>query len=247
MPKEIIRTSDPRVREILRLKKDYKTSVPLNRSLHTVLPDYSWSNQKCFIIGGGPSLKGFDFERLRGKGRIIATNRAYLDCPFADMLVFMDKSRFYRWAMENKLDKRSKKKFEEFEGIKVYIYMSHDIPNVFLVPRAGKYGLSTSLEEGIYIGTNTGYSALQIALCLRANPIYLLGYDMKYEKNEKGKPVGHYHNTYPEQQEEQVVKDFRKGFMDLAPELKMRGLRIINLNPDSDLKCFDFQKPEEVL
>lgn len=246
MPKEIIRTSDPRVREILRLKKDYKTAVPLNRSLHTRLPDYSWSREPCFIIGGGPSLRGFDFGSLQGKGKIIAVNRAYLDCPFADMLVFMDKSRFYRWAMENKLDKHSKQKFEDFKGIKVYIFMAHDIPNVYLVARAGKYGLSTSLEEGIYIGTNSGYSALSIALCLGANPIYLLGFDMKYERDAKGKPIGHYHK-YPETQVEKVVKDFRKGFEDLAPELKMRGRRVINLNPDSGLKCFDFMKPEEVL
>jgi hypothetical protein len=247
MPREIIRSSDPRISEILRLKKDYKSRVPNDRSLHRVLPDYSWSRQPCFIVGGGSSLKGFDFERLRGKGKIIAVNRAYLDCPFADLLVFMDKSRFYRWAMENKLDKRSKQKFEEFKGLKAYVYMRHDIPNVYLVPRAGKFGLSTSLEEGIYIGTNSGYSALSIALCLGANPIYLLGFDMKYSRDEKGKPIGHYHKTYPEQQVEQVVIDFRKGYIELAPELKLRGRRVINLNPDSGLTCFEFQDIEEVL
>jgi len=245
MPREIIRTSDPRVRDILRLKKDYKTAVPNNRSLHTILPDYSWSKQPCFIIGGGPSLRGFDFERLRGKGKIIAVNRAYLDCPFADMLVFMDKSRFYRWAMENKLDKKSKVRFEEFKGIKVYVG-THDIPNVMLVPRAGKYGLSTSLEEGIYIGTNSGYSALSIALCLGAQPIYLLGFDMKYERDAKGKPISHYHK-YPAVQEEKVVRDFKEGLEKLAPELRLRGRRVINLNPDSGLRCFEFMKPEEVL
>lgn len=246
MPREIIRTSDPRVREILRLKKDYRTAVPLHRSLHTVLPDYSWSRQPCFIIGGGPSLKDFDFQRLRNKGKIIAVNRSYLDCPFADMLIFMDKSRFYRWAMENKLDKRSKQKFEDFEGLKVYVYMRHDIPNVYLVPRAGKYGLSTTLEEGIYIGTNSGYSALQVALCLGAQPIYLLGFDMKYERDIKGKPVGHYHK-YPVIQEEKVVRDFKLGFEKLAPDLKVRGHRVINLNPDSGLRCFEFKDIEEVL
>ncbi len=246
MPREMIRTSDPRVRDILRLKKDYKTTVPHNRALHTILPDYSWSRQPCFIVGGGPSLRGFDFQRLQGKGKVIAVNRAYLDCPFADMLVFMDKTRFYRWAMENKLDKKSKVRFEEFKGIKVYIFMAHDIPNVYLVARAGKYGLSTSLEEGIYIGTNSGYSALSIALCLGAQPIYLLGFDMKYERDDKGKPISHYHK-YPSIQEEKVVKDFKLGLERLAPELKMRGRRVINLNPDSGLKCFEFGDIEEVL
>lgn len=247
MPREIIRTSDPRVREILRLKKDYKSMVPNDRSLHRVLPDYSWSKQPCFIVGGGPSLKGFDFERLRSKGKIIAINKAYLDCPFADLLIFMDKTRFYRWAMENKLDKRSKQKFEEFKGHKAYVYMRHDIPNVYLIPRAGKYGLSTSLEEGIYIGTNTGYSALSVALCLGANPIYLLGFDMKYERDQKGKPVANYHGNYPTIQEEKVVRDFKLGLEKLAPELKMRGRKVINLNPDSGLRCFEFGDIEEVL
>ena len=53
-------------------------------------PDGSWAGRRCFIIGGGPSLKGFDFERLRGE-RVIAINKAFYDVPFADIVFGMDR------------------------------------------------------------------------------------------------------------------------------------------------------------
>ena len=70
-------------------------SLPGSRSWE-ILPDGSWSGRRCFIVGGGPSLKGFDFERLRGE-RVIAINKAFYDVPFADIVFAMD-SPFLIWS-----------------------------------------------------------------------------------------------------------------------------------------------------
>lgn len=40
-----------------------------------------------YMVCGGPSLRGFDFDRLRGK-RHVALNRAYETCPEAFAVVF---------------------------------------------------------------------------------------------------------------------------------------------------------------
>jgi len=244
-----VRSNDKRVREILNLKVgDYKTTVPQSRSLHRYLPDGSWKRQRCFIVGGGPSLKGFDFKRLEGE-RVIAINRAYLDCPFADIMYFMDKNRFYRWTMDGKFGEKAKQAFINFNGLRVFIYMNHEVPDVLYVPRAGRRGVPFSLQDGINTGTNSGYGALQIAICLQANPIYLLGFDMKHEINYDGKEVQNYHSGYPHYQPESVVHSFIKGFAELKSELQVshRSLRIINLNPDSALRCFEFGHIKEVL
>jgi hypothetical protein len=243
-----VRSNDRRVREILKMKKDYRTTVPLSRSVHRVLPDGSWKGQRCFLVGGGPSLKGFDFKRLVGE-RVIAINRAFLDCPFADLLFFMDKNRFHRWVIEGRLGDRTRRAFRDFKGLKVFLYMNHDINDVWYVPRAGRKGIPVSLKDGIHHGTNSGYAALQIAICLEASPVYLLGYDMSHEVNEKGKEVANYHEAYPEQPPEKTTHSFMKGFIDLSVDLSVKGhpVRIINLNPNSGLRCFPFGDIEEVL
>ncbi|GAG00227.1 unnamed protein product, partial [marine sediment metagenome] len=30
------------------------------------MPDGAWNGKPCFIVGGGPSLKGFDWTKLNG-------------------------------------------------------------------------------------------------------------------------------------------------------------------------------------
>ena len=72
---------------------------------------------------------------------------------------------------------------------------------------------------------------MNLAVCLGANPIYLLGFDMK------GK---WWHTGYPEKHGDEVFGAFINDFENAVPELERRGVRVINLNPDSGLKCFEF-------
>ena len=46
-------------------------------------------NQEVFIIGGGPSLKGFDFARLKDK-TCVAVNLSFRYVPWAKLVVFLD-------------------------------------------------------------------------------------------------------------------------------------------------------------
>lgn len=243
-----IRTTDRTVRDILKMKGDYRTSVSRHRSLHAVLASGAWTGQRCFIVGGGPSLKGFDFSRLEGE-RVIAINRAFLDCPFADLMYFMDKSSFYKWVMEGKLGDVTKQAFLNFKGFKVFLYQNKAIPDVKYVPRAGQLGVPISLEDGIFHGSHSGYGALQIALCLQANPIYLLGYDFKHEISEEGHEIASYHEAYPVKAPETATHSFMKGLIELSVDLATTGhpARIVNLNRESALRCFPFGHLEEVL
>jgi hypothetical protein len=199
-----------------------------------MLPDGSWQSKRCFIVGGGPSLKGFDFERLRGE-RVIAINKAFLDVPFADVMFAMDRP-LLDLITAGKLGENYQQAFEDFSGMKLWLDLSgYTYPTgIYSVHAAGEIGWTNSLNDGLYHGQNSGYGALNLAIVLGADPIYLLGYDMaKGPGGEK-----HYHDGYPSGTNPEALNIFLKAFEAGAKMLPGGGPRIVNLNPNSALRCF---------
>lgn len=255
---EMIRANDPRVARIMaEAKTQAKTSVfvngrtyrvPASTAAHsTPLVDGAWAGQKCFIVGGGPSLKGFDFERLRGRGRVIAINKAFYDVPFADIVFAMDWELLgnirsgkidadYRAKNPNGPARDYQRAFAEFSGVKVWLNLSSYSfpPDVFSVPSAGATGWSKSFRTGLAHGQNSGYAALNLAIALGANPIYLLGYDCSKGPNgEKN-----YHDGYPGSGNPEALNTFKACFEAGAKLLPEGGPRIVNLNPNSAIAAF---------
>jgi len=248
----MIRTNDARVTQIMAAKQQQQLERARVRTYRTVtspagsfadrLPDGAWKGQQCFIIGGGPSLKGFDFERLRGE-RIIAINKAFLDVPFADIMFAMDRP-FLDLITSGKLGENYRRAFESFWGVKLWLDLSnYSYPaGVYFIPSAGDIGWTKSLKEGLFHGQNSGYGALNLAMVLGADPIYLLGYDCaKGPDGEKN-----YHNGYPSGGNPDALNIFKRSFEEGAAMLK-GGLRIVNLNPNSALRCFEFGDVYKVL
>lgn len=262
MPNEIITTHSARVQEILRHVRakrqrssqdktwrrlsqigvgrspDGYTYPQIDRIPAAALREGMWQGRRCFIVGGGPSLKGFDWTKLRGE-LTIAINRAfeYLD---ADILFAMD-SGVHDTIMSGRFGDAVRDKFERFSGLKVWL--DSGVKGVLHLRNNGLTGLSPSLEDGLSTGGNSGYAALNLAILLGANPIYLLGFDMKGD-GQGGQAW--FHNGYPTKQSEDVYGDFIKAFDAVAPEIRSRGIDVINLNPESGLKCFPFGKFEDI-
>lgn len=266
---EMITTRDPRVQRILDAKQQQREQerqwrknwaelkwgrggrgthripfIPIeDRLFSDVLEDDAWKGQRCFIIGGGPSLKDFDFSKLKGE-LVIGINRAYerVDCTIA----FSIDSQYYRWIVKGKLGAEAKEKFDNFKGYKVWLNSAYFIPcpeDIYLFNSiGGGEAFSWSLKNGLAGGCNSGYGALNLAVCLGANPIYLLGFDMKGD----GEKQAWWHDGYPVKQPEKVYKKFIERFNNIAPEIKAKGIKVINLNPGSKLKCFDFGRFEEI-
>jgi hypothetical protein len=246
MHRMLLTTRSRRVTELLReremLIRENKASI--KRVVHphnpfsTVMPDGAWAGQPCFLIGGGPSLIGFDFERLRGKGRVIAINRAFEYAPWADILFFMD-NKFYRLCHEGERQLL----WNGFKGHKVFLdLMGRSYEDCYHIRSLGRIGLSRSLAQGLYHGNNSGVGALNLALVLRARPIYLLGYDMTYSGNRS-----HFHSGYGAHAREATVKGFVRDFERMAKFMREERKTIINLNPKSGLKTFRFGNIDEVL
>lgn len=216
---------------------DYKEE----RYLYDVMSDEAWKDQRCFIIGGGESLKDFDFSKLKNE-LVIGVNRAYekIDCT----INFAMDNNLHEWITKGNLGQDAKEKFENFKGFPVWLdSVGYDYPKgIFILSKSASYNISNSMKNGIGGATNSGFGALSLAVCLGANPIYLLGFDMK---GKDGKQVW-WHSGYPDKQGDKVYKAFISDFKRVAPDLKERGFRVINLNPDSELECFEFGKFEDI-
>jgi len=211
------------------------------RMLYDVLPEGEWNGQRCFIIGGGESLKDFDFSKLKNE-LVIGVNRAYekMDCT---VNFSMDDS-LYHWITKGRLGKEAKEKFENFKGYPVWLDpVGFDYPKgIFILAKTNKSGISLSMKEGLGGGTNSGFGALNLAVCLGANPIYLLGFDMKGKDGKQS----WWHDGYPDQRSDDVYKMFINDFKKACGALQERGIQVINLNADSALKCFKFGKFEDI-
>lgn len=212
------------------------------RMFYDVMLDGAWKDQRCFIIGGGQSLKGFDFSKLKNEF-VIGVNRAYeaMDCT----IMFAMDHPLYEWITEGKLGEKAKQKFEDFKGFRVWLDSAgYDYPQgIFILNKSKSHKLSNSMKDGLAGESSVGSGALSLAVCLGANPIYLLGFDMK---GRNGKQAW-WHSGYPERlQGDSVYAGFINDFKRAAPQLEKRSIRVINLNPESNLKCFEFKEFKDV-
>jgi len=218
-----------------------------HRLLSEVLPDGSWGGCPCVLVGGGPSLAGFEWERLTG-WRVIGVNRAFE--KFDPTIIFSMDKRFVGWIEHGEYGQEALTAWRESKALKVCAVMpsAPGVPDyVYVVPLYRSYHqahhvFTFTSAEGIGHGNNSGYGALNLAVCLKANPIYLLGYDMKHTNGKS-----HWHGGHPREQRESTVKSFTRDFVRASIPIKRAGFRVVNLNPDSGLKCFEFGKAEEVL
>ena len=260
MANVIIRASDRRVREIVQLRHDIthaeeankawdilaakkKGVIPYDqvirkysRNFSDVLPDGSWKGRRCFIVGGGPSLKRFNFPRLNQE-LTIAVNRSfeYFD---PSVILWMDYQTFYVDLMKGVFGDEARRKFMASPALKVALNLSNykypaDVYSVSAAP--GKNRITYSLAEGIGSGGNSGYAALNFAVCMGASPIYLLGFDMQGD-GEGGQAW--FHSGYKSDQGEGVYRTFIEAFKYAAPILKDKGVEVVNLSQSSALKCF---------
>jgi hypothetical protein len=210
-----------------------KSQPVINGPLCSVLDDGAWKGERCFIIGGGESLKGFDFSRLAGE-LTIGVNRAYQ--VIDPTILFTMDSRFTDWARTGKIG--GLEQWNSLGAVKV-IWRARPatpIDGFYTVEAAKDDAFNPSIRKGLPRMNNSGFGAVALAIALGCSEIYLLGFDMRGGGN--GKQVW-WHDGYPSVQNSSVYVDMIEQFEQHAEAMKSRA-RIINCNPDSTLTCFEF-------
>jgi hypothetical protein len=185
-----------------------------------------WSGETAFILGGGPSLLGFDAAVLEGR-RIIAINRSYRLAPSADVLYFCDRSFWQHEGLHIKL---------EFRGRYIAsICEPMGDPDVRHLRNTGHFGLERR-RDGLKHGSNSGYQAIGLARHFGATRIVLLGYDMQLDAGRT-----HFHEGYgkdPDLVHHVLTRTFLPQFANLVGPLQEEGIEVINANPNSALECW---------
>jgi len=193
--------------------------------------------KKIFVVGGGPSLRGFDFSSL-DKVETIAVNESLFDLGNPTYFVTMDSSFLIKL--------RGRKK--EYE-----IFLSTKAKKYFINPRMlGTFpGIDEVIKSEIIQpfddekfghGYNSGFCAVQLALRLGYDKIYLLGIDMTTDGTD------HYHDKYRVRPNyKHILAPYCKIFMESLLELPDKD-RIISCSKISKLnEAIKYQHISEVL
>lgn len=208
-------------------------------------------NKEVFIIGGGSSLQGFNFSRLKNKDTI-AVNMAALDVPNPTYCITADSNIFRKvqegyfknvettWVLVTNPNHCTMKwqngKFVHRNGF-VYNLFCMNI----VIRNAGVEGIGFSFND-FKTGYNSGFCGFQLAILLGYKKIYLLGFDLV-----SGSKC-HYHNRY---KGKRTISDdaFRRFYDNFAIALKKieekTDIQVISCSPVSLLNDIILYMPFE--
>jgi hypothetical protein len=197
-----------------------------------------WDNGTAFIIGGGPSLRDFDFTPLHNRN-IIGCNCAFMLGEWVDICWFGDSM----WFDQNRV------LLAHFPGLKYHCCHRHkDRPDTFRIARGKPEGIETDPYK-VSWNNNTGASAINLAYHLGARKVILLGFDMKFGSDKEN----NWHNYYERLEVSKRGDDwypydrFLRSFIQIQKDAQKLDLEILNATPDSALTLFPMISFEEAL
>lgn len=193
----------------------------------------------CYIIGGGPSLKNFDWSRLDGKF-VVGINRAYEVLPEAQIIYLTDKE-FWDVHKEGLLAHKGQLMRGMLDPTAEKLP-----PEVIKWHLTGHHGLEM-LPGKLKHGINSTYAALNMmTVHMKFKRVYLLGVDMKWGNLGK-KDTSHWHNGHKRVDAESIFKSMKRSYDTIAGPLKELGYEVYNANPDSGLNAFPKVTIDEAL
>jgi len=200
-----------------------------------------WSGSPCLIIGGGPSVKIYEEEvrKFISQFPSIGINRVFetFNCDVA----FGTDRRWLQWIVSGQYGKEAQRAWKKFRGIRAILRGSKwPVPGGMEVfdPYRNANEFSPNLHEGLTRSSNSGIPAINLAILLGANPIYLIGFDSKPTENGL---QNHFHSGHPETQKDSVFNKFIEAFDKFAKKVP-ENVEVINLYPASGIKSFAFGK-----
>ena len=189
-----------------------------------------FSDRTVFVVGGGPSLIGFDFDRLPALGHVIGVNRAMFDAP-AQCGVSMD----IKFVNEHRddLDAFARRNELYLGAGRVWWRAMPVIERAIYLREDHEEGLSLAPDR-IRTNLTSGYTALNLAVLKRARRIVLLGFDYGAAGGRH-----HYHNRYPWFDPTAAHwPQWAQRFEVAAQACQRLGIEVINASPDSAIVAF---------
>lgn len=186
-----------------------------------------WDDRPVYIIGGGPSAKDLDLERLRGRARVLAINDCALALPWADAVASLDRL----WMVRRRAFLAAfggERWLGVHRGVDAY---EAPIPGCRYVELRSRIGSWSTDPAWVCHGGNSGFFGTNLAGLKRAGRIRLVGFDMD---------GGHWHGGYPWNPggDQRYYSGWAARFLEAAPAIARAGTSVWNCNPDSKIDAF---------
>lgn len=188
------------------------------------LPD--WTDEDVYVIGGGHSLRGFDFNRLVGCNTIGCNQAFLLGAERCNICAFGDYRFWCNFAPS----------LHTYGGWVATNYWVMSPPDWLHFFHRIDNGLGTGDE--LAWNHNTGCLATNLALLLGARRVYLLGMDMACAPRPQ---ESHWHDAAIEVPSPENYVRFADGFdsLKLALPAVYPGREVLNVTDgSSQLRCF---------
>lgn len=190
-------------------------------------PKPIWLGEDAYIVGGGPSLRTFDWDLIRGKNTIGCNSAFSLGADIVKINIFGD----LRWWEEI-----GSKQASSYGGIMIGCLSGTEDAKcewLLTMKRSTQTGLS---KKELGFNGNSGSLAVNLALILGARRVFLLGFDMKLGTRGQA----NWHDIRYEKAQAEVYQRFINGFAWVKRDLPKHfpGCEIINLTDDSKLDLF---------
>lgn len=178
-----------------------------------------WAGETAFLLAGGPSLRGFAAEQLRGR-RVLALKESCLIAPFAPMMFFADNSWFLR---ERGL-------IDGFGGEVVTVAKNAADTRCRLMRRGDKEGLAAAPDTLNGADTSAAF-AIDLLAHLGVARIGLLGMDLGHD------PFGpaRHHTRNPVKPRAESFDLMAATLATKAASLAARGIAVFNCTPGGRL------------
>lgn len=182
--------------------------------------------ETVYLIGGGPSLSSFDFEKLKGHS-VVAINDALFKIPWATALFSADS----HWANHRK------DAINQFNGERFLAMPPIPGINATFLNCLERPGISLEWPN-IHLQGTSGYAAINLAILLGAKNIFLLGYD--YQNAQK-----HWFGNYEwkSSTDDYVLKLWAAQFNSIQLPF---DVHVYNTNPLSQVVAFPKVRLEDV-
>lgn len=190
----------------------------------------TWEGEDVYIIGGGPSLRAFRWDLLRGKNTIGCNSAFILGADICKICVFVD----YSWWQDI-----GSKRLHEYSGIAIgygpeFEKHAAELPEWLHAAAREETHDGLSTEKPVFNG-NSGALAINLALILGAKRVFLLGFDMRLEGDR-----ANWHDLRTEEPQACVYPTFCEHLRNVANDLpvKFPGREVINVSDVSKLSVF---------
>lgn len=207
-------------------------------SLYMSRFDYDWRGETVAILASGPTLCQSDIDKLIGKCRVIAVNDSYRLCPWADVLYAAD---YKWWKVHGYVHGFAGERWTQSIGSSVWPRQAAS-EGVKVIRGARQTRLPND-RETLYVGNGSSFQAMCLAVMAGAKRIILLGLDLQVIDGRR-----HWFGDHPDGLcNKSNYGLLREPFRQVAKDLELLGIDVVNCSPRSTLNCFRKDKLDEVL